>query len=229
MKTGMAIVLVFAAAAGLGAYCIVRALNAQGEPDKPEVNPAGSPTTVQACPAHGDSAIDASGMCTKCEAGLGKMMQLMMNAAIPKQSAAAAAPVAAMSPQHQLAAQQAGILQQAGIDPQMITTAYTLSNAPWYMDGPGVLLARSGELGLTAQQSSALSKILADARSQAGEILTDAQRELLGDVPDQPITMAQMQEQVYGKIMMSMQRQMLQQFQALPQGEPAKPPDDNAR
>ena len=66
-----------------------------------------------------------------------------------------------------------------------------LASMPIYMDSPMVIYARDQELGLSEEQKGKLLAITAESRKNALAVLTVEQRQKLGVISDEPITMSQ--------------------------------------
>jgi hypothetical protein len=66
-----------------------------------------------------------------------------------------------------------------------------IMRAPVYLDSPAVIVGQAEKLQLSDEQKESLKKIEQDARERALAVLTAAQREKLGKIPDKPISLAQ--------------------------------------
>ncbi len=62
---------------------------------------------------------------------------------------------------------------------------------PIYLDSPAVIYGQAEMLKLTAEQKEQLKKIENETRKKALALLTPEQREQLGEIPAEPITLAQ--------------------------------------
>ncbi|GAB4287501.1 MAG: hypothetical protein Kow0092_40480 [Deferrisomatales bacterium] len=72
--------------------------------------------------------------------------------------------------------------------------------APSFLDGPGALLGRAEELGLSQEQRERLETLLREARERAREILTPEQIDRLGDLPDSPQSLKEVCREVASKM-----------------------------
>src|SRR5262249_62079355 len=60
------------------------------------------------------------------------------------------------------------------------------------LDSPAAILSRAKELGLDEKQRQELDKLDGSAREQARKLLTDKQRQQLGEIPPEWLSMMQM-------------------------------------
>lgn len=67
-----------------------------------------------------------------------------------------------------------------------------LKSVQLHADSPAVLLGQSESMELSSQQQEQLEEIAAAARQQARDILTDAQRQQLDEVPAGPLSPMQL-------------------------------------
>ena len=74
-----------------------------------------------------------------------------------------------------------------------------LATMPIYMDSPEVLYSQAQELGLSEQQKGKLLSIISESRKNSLTVLTPEQRQKLGAVPDEPITMEQVCPMMHGE------------------------------
>jgi len=83
-----------------------------------------------------------------------------------------------------------------------------IMNSPVHLDGPAALIAQADKLRLTEQQKARLREIQNQARKKALAVLTDEQKKKMGDIPEKPMVMAQMCQQMCSKMMPTMQKMM---------------------
>ena len=75
-----------------------------------------------------------------------------------------------------------------------------IMGASIYLDSPAAIYGQADSLGLSEVQKKALTQIINDARKKAIDVLTPEQREKLGDVSAEPLTMMQMCQKMCGKM-----------------------------
>lgn len=93
--------------------------------------------------------------------------------------------------------------------------------APIFLDSPAAILGQKEALGLSNEQVTKLLVIEKEARQKAKAVLTPEQTKKLGDVPDTPMAMVEMCQQMSSKMMPMMQKMMSGQETA--QGSGTKP------
>ncbi|MGC8604218.1 MAG: hypothetical protein ACP5VS_11070 [Desulfomonilaceae bacterium] len=101
-----------------------------------------------------------------------------------------------------------GMMQQAGVDPNMMRRCKTMMSAPVFMDSPAVISGQAGSLGLSNEQKQKLLDIEKEARHKARSVLTEEQTKKMGEIPDKPMAMMEMCQQMCGKMMPMMQKMM---------------------
>lgn len=67
-----------------------------------------------------------------------------------------------------------------------------IMNSLIYLDSPAVVLGQSDVLNLSDEQKESLKRIENETRQKAMEVLTSQQREKLGQIPAEPIMLAQL-------------------------------------
>ena len=74
---------------------------------------------------------------------------------------------------------------------EMMQKYLFLASTPIYLDSPTVIYGRAKELGLSQEQKAKLLAITEESRKNALALLTVEQRQKLGDISNEPITMSQ--------------------------------------
>ena len=74
---------------------------------------------------------------------------------------------------------------------EMMQKYQFLAAMPIYLDSPAVIYVRAKELGLSQEQKAKLLAITEESRKNALALLTVEQRQKLGDISNEPITMSQ--------------------------------------
>ena len=74
---------------------------------------------------------------------------------------------------------------------EMMQKYQFLATMPIYLDSPTVIYGRAKELGLSQEQKVKLLAITEESRKNALALLTVEQRQKLGDISNEPITMSQ--------------------------------------
>ena len=95
------------------------------------------------------------------------------------------------NPKCKIAERQAAMMRQCRM----------IMGAPIYLDSPAVILGQADVLELSAEQKESLKNIVSDARKKAAKVLAPEQREKLGDVSIEPLTMMQMCQKMCGQMM----------------------------
>jgi hypothetical protein len=85
-----------------------------------------------------------------------------------------------------------GMMKKMGMNPAMMAQGKMMMHATIDQGDPAAMLGLTAKLDLTPKQQAALKKIAADARTAAHQVLTDAQRSVLKEIPAGPSSMAQM-------------------------------------
>ena len=101
-----------------------------------------------------------------------------------------------------------GMMQQAGVPAEMMRRCQVMMNTPVFLDSPCAVFGQAEVLGLSAAQKKQLRKIENEAREKAMAVLTAEQRDKMGKVPTTPMAMAQVCQQMCGKMMPMMQKMM---------------------
>jgi len=114
------------------------------------------------------------------------------------------------SPQkhHMMDQQHAEMMEKAGVPEQMMHHIRIMMHSRMFLDDPGAIYGQAEILGLTEQQTKQLTDIQEQARKRALLVLTAEQREKMGRIPAQPLTMAGMCQQMCEKMMPMMQKMM---------------------
>jgi len=84
------------------------------------------------------------------------------------------------------------MMQQTGMKPERMDRMQLLMRTGVFMDSPAALQAQNDKLGLSEAQSQKLGEIEKEARQKALALLTPEQRTKLGDIPDKPMVMMEM-------------------------------------
>jgi len=138
------------------------------------------------CPMHSDVRMTAAGKCPKCG------MTLVKVSAAP-----AAGPKGMM-------ARRMGMMSKAGMTPEAMKRMRVMMRTPISMDGPAAIYSQAADLGLSGEQKAKLLGIENEARTKALAVLTPEQRKKLGKIPDKPMAMMQMCQQMGPMMMKSM-------------------------
>ncbi len=91
------------------------------------------------------------------------------------------------------------MMKQMGMKPEMIARMQLLMRAGVFVDSPAALQVQRGKLQLSQEQAGKLSEIEKEARQKALALLTPEQRTKLGDIPDRPLVMMEMCQQMMAK------------------------------
>ena len=84
------------------------------------------------------------------------------------------------------------MMQQTGMKPERMDRMQLLMRTGVFTDSPAALQAQNDKLGLSEAQSQKLGEIEKEARQKALALLTPEQRTKLGDIPDKPMVMMEM-------------------------------------
>jgi hypothetical protein len=84
------------------------------------------------------------------------------------------------------------MMQQMGMKPERMDRMQLLMRTGVFVDSPGALQVQKDKLGLSEEQSQKLGEIEKEARQKALTLLTPEQRTKLGDIPDKPVVMMEM-------------------------------------
>ncbi len=101
-----------------------------------------------------------------------------------------------------------GMMQKAGVAPDVMRRWQAMMATPIFLDSPCAVYGQAQALGLSDAQRQKLVQIQTEARKKALAVLTSEQRKKLGAIPDKPMTMMQMGQQMRGKMMPMMQKMM---------------------
>ncbi len=96
--------------------------------------------------------------------------------------------------------------QKTGPGPAMMKHMRALMQTPIFLDSPYAIHAQAAELGLSEKQKKKLVEIENEARKKAVAVLTSEQRKKMGDIPDKPLVMMQMCQQMCAKMATMMQK-----------------------
>ncbi len=100
------------------------------------------------------------------------------------------------------------MMQKAGIEPEMMQRCQVMMQTPIFIDSPCAIYGQANVLDLSEKQKEQLIDIENEARKKALAVLTDEQKKKMGDIPDKPMAMAQMCQQMCSKMMPMMQKMM---------------------
>lgn len=89
-------------------------------------------------------------------------------------------------------AQCQGMMEKMGMPEDMVNRWQTMMRTPIFMDSPCAIYGQSARLDLTDEQKQQLIDIENEARAKSMAVLTDEQRDTLGDLPDKPMPMMKM-------------------------------------
>jgi YHS domain-containing protein len=95
------------------------------------------------------------------------------------------------------------MMQKAGIKPEMMQRCQVMMQTPIFMDSPCAIYGQANALKLSENQKKQLMDIENEARKKALAVLTDEQKKNMGDIPEKPMTMFQMCQQICPKMMSS--------------------------
>ena len=118
-----------------------------------------------------------------------------------------AVPPMPMNPQ-MMRQKMMGMMEQAGIDPNMMRRCQAIMFAPVFLDSPAAIRGQAEALGLSDEQKQKLLDIENEARQKAKTVLTEEQVRKLGEVPEKPMAMMEMCQQMSSKMMPMMQKMM---------------------
>lgn len=100
------------------------------------------------------------------------------------------------------------MMQKAGVTPAMMQRCSMMMRTPIFTDSPCAIYGQADILKLSEEQKKKLTEIEKEARKKALAVLTDEQRKKMGDIPDKPMAMARMCQQMCSKMMPMMQKMM---------------------
>lgn len=105
-------------------------------------------------------------------------------------------------------AQCKGMMNKMGMSEDMVKRWDAMMHTPIFLDSPCAIYGQADRLGLTDEQRQQLIDIENEARAKSMGVLTDEQRETLGDVPDTPMPMVKMCQEMQSKMKPMMQEMM---------------------
>jgi hypothetical protein len=88
------------------------------------------------------------------------------------------------------------MMKQMGMKPAMIARMQLLMRTGVFVDSPAALQVQRDKLQLSEVQAGKLREIEKEARQKALALLTPEQRTALGDIPDKPLVMMEMCQQM---------------------------------
>jgi len=100
------------------------------------------------------------------------------------------------------------MMQKAGVTPAMMQRCQAMMQTPIFMDSPCAVYGQADVLKLSEEQKKKLIEIENEARKKALALLTEEQKKQMGDIPEEPVAMAQMCQQMCSKMMPMMQKMM---------------------
>ncbi|MGB6064828.1 MAG: hypothetical protein WBG50_08460 [Desulfomonilaceae bacterium] len=95
-----------------------------------------------------------------------------------------------------------GMMQQSGVDPSMMRWCMVIMSTPIFLDSPSAIRGQAEALGLSEEQVKKLLDIDNEARQKAKSVLTEDQLKKMGEVPDKPMAMMEMCQQMMSNKMM---------------------------
>ena len=96
--------------------------------------------------------------------------------------------------------------QKTGPRPSMMKHMRVLMQTPIFLDSPYAIHAQAADLGLSEKQKKKLIEIENEARKKALAVLTPEQRTKMGDLPDKPLVMMKMCQQMCARMARMMQK-----------------------
>jgi len=84
------------------------------------------------------------------------------------------------------------MMKQMGMKPERMDQMQLLMRTGVFVDSPAALQVQKDKLGLSEEQSQKLGEIEKKGRQKALALLTPEQRTKLGDIPDKPVVMMEM-------------------------------------
>lgn len=88
------------------------------------------------------------------------------------------------------------MMERMGVTPDMTVQGKKAMKVNFYMNGPGALIGRAEELGLSDAQKSDLVTIMQQARENAMKVLTAEQKNKLGPTSDEMMSMDSVCEKI---------------------------------
>ncbi len=87
-------------------------------------------------------------------------------------------------------------MQQMGMQPERMDRMQLLMRTGVFVDSPAALQVQKDKLQLSEEQAGKLREIEKEGRQKALALLTPKQRTNLGDIPDKPLVMMEMCQQM---------------------------------
>lgn len=116
-----------------------------------------------------------------------------------------AVPAMPMNPQMMMK-NMMGMMQQAGVGPEMMQRCMVMMRTPVFLDSPSAIRGQAESLGLSDEQKQKLLDIENEARKKAKAVLTEEQIKKMGEIPGKPMAMMEMCRQMSAKMMPMMQK-----------------------
>lgn len=101
-----------------------------------------------------------------------------------------------------------GMMQQAGVSLDMMHRCMVMMRSPVFLDSPAAIRGQAEALGLSDEQLKRLLDIENEARQKAKSVLTEEQIKTMGEIPEKPMAMMEMCQQMSGKMMPMMRKMM---------------------
>jgi hypothetical protein len=92
----------------------------------------------------------------------------------------------------QMGTNMTNMMQQMGMKPERMDRMQLLMRTGVFVDSPAALQVQKDKLGLSEEQAKKLGEIEKQARQKALTLLTPEQRTKLGDIPDKPVVMMEL-------------------------------------
>ena len=92
------------------------------------------------------------------------------------------------------------MMKPMGMKPERMDRMQLLMRTPVFVDSPTALQVQGDRLGLSEKQAKKLGRIEKEARQKALALRTPEQRTKLGDIPDKPLVMMEMCQQMMAKM-----------------------------
>jgi hypothetical protein len=108
------------------------------------------------------------------------------------------------------------MMRQAGNDSNMMRLCKAAMSAPIFLDSPAMVRGQAESLGLSEEQMQKLLDIEKAGRQKARSVLTEEQIKEMGEIPDEPMAIMEMCQQMCGEMMPMMR--MMMGGQSTPQG-----------
>jgi hypothetical protein len=88
------------------------------------------------------------------------------------------------------------MMQQMGMKPETMERMQLLMRTGVFVDSPAALQVQKDKLQLSQEQAGKLNEIEKEARQKSLALLTPEQRTALGDIPEKPLVMMEMCQQM---------------------------------